>query len=89
MGVYKAWLEDDETEEDATEYPDVSPGGRGKWALDAENAAEMYADSRYADCEYPDELTVCVRDPEGVLTKWTVTVEMRPSFTAHEAKETG
>jgi hypothetical protein len=40
---------------------------------------------------YPDEVTVCVRDPEGALSKWTVTVEMVPQFTAREiaTKEQG
>lgn len=73
---YKVWTED---EEDAEEVQSFEPG----------YAAEEYVEQNHSELDYPDEIDVCVKDPEGKVTKWTVTVEQRPHFSATEIKEKG
>jgi hypothetical protein len=89
MGVYKVWDPHHEgSEANAKEISDTPDGtSRRHWALDAENAAEVYADRYFADRSYPDEVTVCVRSPDGTLSRWCVTVQMVPSFSATEVTE--
>jgi hypothetical protein len=91
VSAYKAWCPDNGDEDDALELPDASPGDGKDWALDAEDAAKVYVNRKWSDMSYPDEVNVCVRDPEGALSKWTVTVEMVPRFAAREiaTKEQG
>lgn len=83
MSIYKAWCPDNGDEADALELPDAS-AATGPWALDAKHAAKVYVSLKWSDMSYPDEVIVCVRDPEGVLSKWTVSVEMVPRFSARE-----
>lgn len=75
---FKVWCEDnsDESEADTVE------------SFEAQYAAEKWVEDRHADLDYPDEIDVKVKDPKGVITEWTVTVESRPHFSAVE-KEKG
>lgn len=73
---YKVWDPDGGDETDADEVESVAP----------EYAAEQWVEDNYSDLEYPDEIDVCVKDPDGKLTTWTVTVEQRPHFSATEKK---
>lgn len=86
MGVYKAWCPDNGDEDGALELPDAPAAKTGPWALDAQHAAKVYVSLRWTDMSYPSEATVFVRDPEGGLSRWTVSVEMVPRFSAREAK---
>lgn len=64
------------------EYPDSGAG----WAMDAEDAAEMWAKEQWPHLEWPDEIECFVTLP-GTTTpmRYTVTVEQVPSFSAHKA----
>ena len=58
------------------------PGFGDEWALDAEDAATIWAERRHADYEYPDEMRAIVTDPEGKKWRVTVGVEIVASFHA-------
>lgn len=77
MAVFRCWFPDNGDEEDGE---DVSH-------IQADWAAEEYAEREYSDNDYPNETTVWVRDPDGELTKWTVCAEPSVTFKAVEAKE--
>lgn len=66
MVEFRCWDRDDADESDARAFRD--------WTASA--AAERFAESRYSD-DYPDERSVCVRCPDGVLKCFRV--EARPS----------
>lgn len=82
--AFKVWHADD-TEDDAYEIAKGYNPQRGE-AFDAEAAAVAHVNQHWSDMSYPDEVEMCVRDPEGALTRWTVSVEMVPQFTARPAK---
>jgi hypothetical protein len=74
---------DADTEHDA--YPSVyrvlaRPGFGDEWAQDAEQAAEVWAEHRHADHDYPDEMRAVVTDPDGKKWRVTVKVEVVPAF---------
>lgn len=73
---YKVWDPDNCDEEDAEEVQSFEP----------QYAAEEYVEKNHSDLDYPDEIDVLVRAPDGKLTKWTVTVEQRPHFSATEVE---
>lgn len=85
--AFKVWCSDD-SEDGAVEIPKGYDRIRGE-AIDAETAAVAYVDQYWSDMSYPDEVAISVRDPDGTLTRWTVTVEMVPHVTARLVKETG
>jgi len=75
-------------------------GGYGKdpwqWAKaifahDAETAAEKYADQSDCEGDYSiirgNEATILVRDEAGEITRWTVTGESVPSYSAYPADD--
>jgi hypothetical protein len=82
--VFKVWRADNE-EDDAGSVPRGATFYGGQ-VLDAEDAAKAWVNNRWSDMSYPDEVAVNVRAPDGTLTRWTVTVEMVPRFTARPAK---
>jgi len=47
-----------------------------------QDAAELFVDLNHADLDYPAEREVFVRDPDGHVTEWVVTVEAVPLFHA-------
>lgn len=51
--------------------------------VDAEGVAIDAAEYHHADRDGVDA-TVLVRDPDGEVTRWEVTSEMEPTFTATE-----
>jgi hypothetical protein len=73
---YKVWDPDSAEEADADEVESFEPA----------YAAEQWVEDNWTDLEYPDEIDVCVKDPDGKVTNWTVTVEQRPHFSAAEKK---
>ena len=54
--------------------------GSDRWAMDEEDAACMWAETRWSDYEYPDEMCALVRHSDGRKWKVTVRVEAVPSF---------
>ena len=84
---FKVWRADD-SEEDAREIRKGHRFTNGE-ALDAEMAATAYVNQHWSDMSYPGAVEMCVRDPDGTLTRWTVSIEMVPQITARLAKETG
>lgn len=76
---FKVWCEDNSDEGDGSDVESFEPS----------YAAEKWVEDNYADLDYPGEIDVCVKDSEGKVTKWTVTVEQRPHFSATEIKEKG
>jgi hypothetical protein len=54
-----------------------------EWAMDEEDAACMWAEKRWSNHDYPDEMEATVTHSDG--RKWlvTVTVEAIPSFHGH------
>lgn len=50
------------------------------WAMDEEDAACMWAEERFADYDYPDEMEALVTHSDGRKWKVTVTIEAVPSF---------
>jgi len=84
---FKVWDPDDHSPESFDEDADATrvPMGIGRWeAIDAEEAAEVFAERRWADGDYLETQTVLVRDPDGVLTRWTVQAEPPVEFHATE-----
>ena len=77
MNEFKVWIEDENDEPYLVK------------AFDAETAAADAVEERHADLDYPEEIDVRVMDEQGIETHWTVTVEMRPHFSATEKKESG
>lgn len=59
-------------------YAKCVPGER--WALDEEDAACMWAEERWSDYDYPDEMVGLVTHSDGRKWRVTVTVEAVPSF---------
>jgi hypothetical protein len=55
--------------------------GSDRWAMDEEDAARMWAEERWSDYEYPDEMVVLVTHSDGRKWEVTVSVEAVPSFT--------
>ena len=80
--VYLVWCDSDgETEADAVEVR----------ATDAEDAAESMAETQDADsAEYSivggQDATFTVKAPGGTVTRWTVSGESVPSYSAREVK---
>jgi len=61
-------------------------GAKAYDVSEAADAAELFVELNIeADPEYPDT-DVYVRDPDGVVTAWTVTLDWDPSFHATEKK---
>ena len=54
--------------------------GSDRWAWDEEDAACMWAEERWSDYEYPDEMEALVTHSDGRKWKVTVRVEAVPSF---------
>jgi len=74
---FLVWCEEaGESDQDAEE----------SFADSAAEAAEEWAENRHADEDYFDEIDVCVKAPDGTVSKWTVTVEMEPTFSASPSK---
>ena len=64
-------------------YATHPPGVDGEWALDAQDAAELWAEWLCAqEAEYPEERVAIVTDPDGDVSRWTVTFEAVPVFNA-------
>lgn len=59
-------------------------GAREYAGIDAQDAAEVFVDRNFSDLDCPSTIDVLVKDPRGVVTEWTVTVEMEPAFRATE-----
>lgn len=79
--AYMMWRpENAETEADAKKIHGTSP----------EDAIERWADRDDADGDYcivnGSEATVMVKDSVGVVTRWVVSGEAVPTYTAREAK---
>ena len=53
---------------------------REPWAMDEEDAACMWAEERFSDYDYPDEMVALVTRSDGRKWKVTVSVESVPSF---------
>lgn len=73
---YRVWDPDCMDEEDPETFEDVRP----------EYAAEGWVEREWSNLEYPSECKVFVKDPDGIITEWVVTVEQRPHFSACEVK---
>ena len=59
------------------------PGTDDEWALDAQDAAEMWAEWACSqEAEYPEERVAVVTDPDGNVTRMVVTFETVPVFHA-------
>lgn len=72
---WEAILKDYHEEEEPVEF--FSDG------FDEERVAESFAASIHSDCDYPREMEIWVRKhSDDEWKKFTVTVEMVPSFTA-------
>ncbi len=72
----------DEDGELRREYPNNGTG----WAMDAEDAAEMWAKDVWSHLECPDEIECMVTLPGTTEPKrYVVTVERVPSFSARRA----
>jgi len=76
MPNYFCWMDDWNDEETAEEIS----------ALDMVMAAEIYAEKVHPHHDYFSEADVSVRDKNGNVKKFSVTVEMEPIFTAKEIK---
>lgn len=50
------------------------------WAMDEEEAACMWAEERWHDYDYPDEMEAIVTHSDGRKWKVNVTVEAVPAF---------
>ena len=89
---FKVWYADESEDDAPREYPRTPPAhetwNTNSWALDAENAAEVYADYFHGnrdgwDCTWPVEFMV--RDMEtGQVTRFSVEREYDPTFSARE-----
>ncbi len=87
MSVY---IVTDEDGDQQREYPDSNPGhlDSDQWALDAEDAAELWADEQWAHNDHPDEMVCLVTLPGTTEPKrYVVTVEHVPSFSARKEAE--
>ena len=73
---YQIWDPDAMGEDEAETFEAFRP----------EYAAENWVEQEWANLDYPSECEVWVKAPDGTKTKWTVTVEQRPHFSAREAK---
>lgn len=75
------------TDEDGESYRREYPGQptADKWAIDAEDAAQMWADDAWPHYDHPDEMACLVTSPGGTPTRYIVTVEHVPSFYAIRA----
>lgn len=59
------------------------PGTDDEWADDAQDAAQMWAEWVCArEAEYPEERGAIVTDPDGNVSRWTITFETVPVFYA-------
>lgn len=54
-----------------------------EWAWDEEDAACMWAEARWSDYDYPDEMVALVTHSDGRKWRVLVAVEMIPSFRGH------
>lgn len=70
-------------------YADRSSGWGSRWAMDVDDAANMWAEDVYSDLDFPDEMECIVTNPDGERFKVTVyaeqTVTFRTSATEHLA----
>lgn len=79
MGQYdwKCWLLDnDETEEDAT----IVISGQGDIKAGAQALAEQLVEENFGKWDYPSEVTLGLRGPQGNVYEVVVYVETVPSF---------
>ena len=67
-------------------YPSAFVSGE-EWAVDAEDAAQMWGELNHAYFEYTKEMVALVTRPDGSRCKVTVYVEMVPSFSASDVEE--
>ena len=92
MNVY---IVTDEDGDQQREYPDAPPFAPkrlpvevaldpGKWAMDEDDAAEMWAEEMWAHNDHPDEMIALVTY-DGKTTRRVVTVESAPVFSASKA----
>lgn len=73
--TYRVWDEDGCDEEDGDDEPTDSP----------EDAARIYVEENHSDMDHANSVDVSVRNKTtDELTRWTVTVEYEPTFTARE-----
>lgn len=82
-GSYFVW-DVDEEEDTAREIPAVGTPNLGWWevASSDENAAEMWAERRWAHVDHPEEMSCFVKSPDGAVTRWKVGVEHTVVFNA-------
>ena len=84
------WFRDgDDPEPDGSDWEALKAWDYGSWQSgvpsDAEDAAASAANQVYGEWDYPDEMKIEVRSPDGARSIWVVTVEMTPEFTARTA----
>ena len=82
---YVVW-DADEEEDSGWEVAAVGTPKLQWWevASSAENAAEMWAEQRWAHVDHPDEMSCFVRSPGGTVTQWTVAAEPTVTFSASQ-----
>jgi hypothetical protein len=73
LSVFRCWPDDD---------GESGKPGRAVPALDARQAAEIFAEDRWPHSDYPDEQRVWVRGPDEKATIWTVAAEQTVTFHA-------
>lgn len=73
---YKVWKEEYNGEDGADDVE----------ADSAEWAAEKWVEDNHSELDYLTELEVFVKAPNGTKTRWVVTVELIPHFSATEVK---
>jgi len=71
---FRAWFEEDGESEARTFDSCV-----------ASAAAKAFVDYMEMDCDVP-AVTVCVRAPDGTVTRWAVTGQMVPEYVAEPLK---
>ena len=80
------WTVTDEDGDYEYAYPSRCPSGGKEWAMDAEHAAEQWAEwVCQQEAEYPEERIAIVTSPEGEVSRWVVTMEPVPTF--HASRE--
>lgn len=80
-GNYTVTDEDGYYREEYRKHP--APGSGPKWAVNAEDAAEQWAEARCAqEAEYPEERVAIVTCPDGEKVRTVVTWEAVPVFHA-------
>ena len=87
---YTVW--DVDEEEDSGRDVPAKGAVKFQWwevASDPEHAAEMWAEQRWSDYDYPDEMECFVRAPDGSVTRYKVAVEPTVNFNACQSEVNG